>query len=102
MRPSLPRIDIDDDIRVSSTLPARVYSDPAYFALQQDRVFTRTWQYAADAARVKAPGHVLPFTLLEGCLDEPLVITSDDDAQLRCLSTSALIAAHSSSKAKVI
>lgn len=86
MRTSLPRIDIDDDIRVSSTLPARVYSDPSYFALQQERVFARSWQYAADASRVKAPGHVLPFTLLEGCLDEPLVVTSDETAKLRCLS----------------
>lgn len=82
----LPRVDIDSDIRAASTLPARVYSDPAYYTRQQDRVFARSWQFAADAARVKAPGHVLPFTLLDGCLGEPLVITSDDDAQLRCLS----------------
>jgi choline monooxygenase len=82
----LPQIDIDADISAASTLPAKVYSDPGYYALQQDRVFARSWQYAADSARVKAPGHVLPFTLLDGCLGEPLVITSDDDAQLRCLS----------------
>ena len=83
---SLPRIDIDEDIRTSSTLPAAVYSDPRYFALQKERVFARSWQYATDSARVKAPGHVLPFTLLDGCLDEPLVITSDENAELRCLS----------------
>jgi choline monooxygenase len=85
-RRPLPRIEIDADIRASFTLPARVYSDPEYYAIQQDKVFARSWQFAADSARVKAPGHVLPFTLLEGCLDEPLVITSDDEAQLRCLS----------------
>src|SRR5215216_3342614 len=85
-RASLPLVDINPDIRAASTLPAKVYSDPAYFALQQDRVFAASWQYAADSQRVKAPGHVLPFTLLEGCLNEPLVITSDDDAALRCLS----------------
>ncbi len=86
MSDSLPRIEIDDDIRVSSTLPAAVYSKPEYFRVQQERVFAKSWQYATDAARVKAPGHVLPFTLLESCLDEPLVITSDEHAQLRCLS----------------
>ncbi|MEO7368909.1 MAG: Rieske 2Fe-2S domain-containing protein, partial [Gemmatimonadaceae bacterium] len=85
-RPSLPRIEIDEDISTSSTLPGSVYSDTAYYKLQQDRVFARSWQYAADSARVKAPGHVLPFTLLEGCLDEPLVISSDENAELRCLS----------------
>ncbi len=82
----LPRVDIDWDIRAAATLPARVYSDPAYFARQQERVFVRSWQYAADSARVKAPGHVLPFTLLDGCLGEPLLITSDENAVLRCMS----------------
>jgi choline monooxygenase len=85
-RNPLPRVDIDSDIRAAATLPAKVYYDPGYFALQQDRVFAKSWQYAADSARVKAPGHVLPFTLLEGCLGEPLVITSDDNAELRCMS----------------
>ena len=85
-RPPLPRVEIDSDIRAAATLPARVYSDPGYFQLQQQNVFAKSWQWAADAGRVKAPGHVFPFTLLEGCLDEPLVITSDDDAELRCLS----------------
>ncbi|MEO5589890.1 MAG: aromatic ring-hydroxylating dioxygenase subunit alpha [Gemmatimonadaceae bacterium] len=82
----LPAIDIDRDIRLASTLPAAVYSDPEWYRLQQDRVFARTWQFAVDADRVKAPGHVLPFTLLDGCLSEPLVVTSDTDAHLRCLS----------------
>ena len=85
-RAPLPRVEIDADIRAASTLPAKVYSDPGYFALQQDRVFAKSWQFAADAERVKAPGHVLPFTLLEGCLNEPLVLASDDDARVRCLS----------------
>jgi choline monooxygenase len=70
--------EIDKDIRRASTLPARVYSDPEYFELQKDRVFARSWHWAGDAARVKAPGRVAPFTLLDGCLNEPLVLTSDD------------------------
>ncbi|HUQ20440.1 MAG TPA: aromatic ring-hydroxylating dioxygenase subunit alpha [Gemmatimonadaceae bacterium] len=82
----LPSIDIDENIARASTLPAAVYSNPEYYALQKDAVFARSWQWAGDADRVRAPGHVLPFTLLEGCLDEPLVLVSDEDAKLRCLS----------------
>ena len=78
--------EIDKDIRRASTLPARVYSDPEYFEAQKDRVFARSWQYVGDAAAVKAPGRVAPLTLLEGCLSEPLVITSDDEGTVRCLS----------------
>ncbi|HXL87294.1 MAG TPA: Rieske (2Fe-2S) protein, partial [Gemmatimonadaceae bacterium] len=78
--------EIDKDIRRASTLPARVYSDPDYFELQKDRVFARSWQWIGDSARVKAPGRVSPFTLLEGCLNEPLVLTADDEGTIRCLS----------------
>jgi choline monooxygenase len=78
--------EIDKDIRRASTLPAPVYSDPEYFEAQKDRVFVRSWQYAGDAARVKAPGRVAPFTLLDGCLNEPLLLTSDDEGTVRCLS----------------
>ena len=79
-------IEIDANIARASTLPAAVYSHPEYYDLQKDVVFARSWQWAGDADRVKAPGHVLPFVLLEGCLDEPLVLVSDESAELRCLS----------------
>ncbi|GJQ30490.1 MAG: choline monooxygenase [Phycisphaerae bacterium] len=32
------------------------------------------------------PGQVKPFTLLEGCLDEPLLLTRDFDDQIHCMS----------------
>jgi choline monooxygenase len=78
--------EINRDIAGAWTLPAEVYHDPQWFDVQRERVFARTWQYASDAARVRAPGHVLPFTLLEQCLDEPLVLSRDADGTLRCLS----------------
>jgi choline monooxygenase len=80
------RIEIDPEIARAHTLPAGVYHEERWYELQRDRVFARTWQYAADATRVRAPGHVLPFTLLEHCLGEPLVLASDDAGEVRCLS----------------
>jgi len=77
---------IDPDIRTAATLPARVYSDPALFELQRERVFARTWQYAGHDDLVSVAGQVFPFTLLPGGLDEPLVLTRDADDQLHCLS----------------
>ncbi len=77
---------IDPDIRRAATLPGRVYHDPDAYAVQKERVFARTWQLVPGADRVKAPGHLLPFTLLEGCLDEPLVLSCGDDTRVRCLS----------------
>jgi choline monooxygenase len=79
-------IDIDPDIRVAKTLPARVYSDPEIFRLQRERVFGRTWQYAAHDDVVKVAGQVYPFTLLPGMLDEPLLLTRDGQDRLHALS----------------
>src|SRR5437867_8071756 len=81
-----PAFTIDPDIRVARTLPARVYSDPILFRAQQDRVFARTWHYAAADDVVKVAGQVYPFTLLPGALDEPLVLTRDASDRVRCLS----------------
>lgn len=78
--------EIDADIRFAATLPARVYSDPALFDQQRDRVFSRTWQYAGHDDLVRVAGKVFPFTLLPGALDEPLVLTRDADDGLHSLS----------------
>jgi len=77
---------VDADIRRAETLPGRAYTDPAVFAALRERVFARSWQVAADADQVRVPGQVLPFTLLEGVLDEPLLFARDAKDELRCLS----------------
>lgn len=76
---------IDPDIRRAWTLPAAVYRDPAYLHLQRERVFAPAWHWVPEAARPLAAGDVVPFPLLPGFLDEPLVLTHDG-AQRRCLS----------------
>jgi choline monooxygenase len=77
---------IDDEIRRASTLPGAAYADPRVFELARERVFARSWQLAADTDMVRVPGQVHPFTLLEGMLDEPLVLTRDAQDRLHCLS----------------
>ena len=78
--------DIEQDIQRAATLPSGVYHDPAWYRLQQERVFARSWQFVGDAARLRAPNRVIPLTLLEGCLDEPIVLTCDDAGARHCLS----------------
>lgn len=79
-------VSIDPDIRRAGTLPADVYHSVRWYELQRERVFARTWQYAGDAGRIRAPGHVLPFTLLDQCLDEPLILAADESGEVRCMS----------------
>jgi choline monooxygenase len=78
--------DIDADIRKASTPPGSFYTDPAIFEASKEKVFARSWQFVTEADTLRSPGHVHPFTLLEGLLDEPLVFTRDKADKLHCVS----------------
>ena len=80
------KIEIADEIAVAETLPAEVYHEPHWYERAKQQIFARTWHFIGKVEEPKAPGHVQPFTLLEGCLDEPLVLTVDDETRLHCLS----------------
>jgi len=81
-----PPVHIDPDIAVADTLPGYVYRDQAVFEAQRERVFARSWQLIGHTDQVKVPGQVHPITILEGCLDEPVVLTRDFDDRIHLLS----------------
>jgi choline monooxygenase len=81
-----PHLTIDPEIARAATLPGWVYSDPEILARCRDRVFARSWQLIGDTDQVKVPGQVSTVTMLEGFLDEPLLLTRDRDDRLHCLS----------------
>ncbi|MDB4965400.1 MAG: choline monooxygenase [Myxococcales bacterium] len=78
------RIVVDPDIARAETLPGEAYRSAALHAQLVDRVLATSWQVTLDPSLVP-PATVAPFTLLPGCLDEPLLLVRDGDA-LRCLS----------------
>jgi choline monooxygenase len=77
---------IDPDIRRARSLPSEAYTSEAWFSRMRDRVFARTWHFVADEDRVATAGRVLPCTLLERCLDEPIVLSRDAGGKLHGLS----------------
>jgi choline monooxygenase len=77
---------ISDDIRQASTLPGAFYRSPFLFEEVKEKIFASTWLYVADVSVLKKAGDTFPFTLLEGILDEPLVLTRDDRGKIHCLS----------------
>ncbi|MHC5022900.1 MAG: aromatic ring-hydroxylating oxygenase subunit alpha [Planctomycetota bacterium] len=79
-------LDIDPDIRVASTLPASFYRDATLHEALVEHVFARSWQLLATTDRIKAPQQVLPLPFLDGCVEEPIVLTRDGDDRLHCLS----------------
>lgn len=81
----LDALSIDPDIERARTLPGWAYDDAAWFARLRERVFPRTWHLYPLDAMPREAGEQVPWTLLPGALDEPLLLTHDGVA-LRCLS----------------
>ena len=66
----------------SSWLPARSYTDPAFYELEKERVFRRSWLCVGRAEQVATPGDYFAIQLF----DEPLIIVRDKGGELRALS----------------
>jgi len=80
------KLSVHEDVGQACTLPAAFYKNPAYFQQSKERIFARSWQWFGDMDMAKVPGHLAPFTLLEGLLNEPLVLTRDTKDKLHLLS----------------
>ncbi len=75
---------IVDDVRRAATLPGHAYRDGGFHEAVRERVLARAW-HAFPGSPPERDGALVPWTLLDGCLDEPLLL-AHDGAALRCLS----------------
>jgi choline monooxygenase len=81
-----PLFQIDPDITRASTPPSKLYWDAGIYESARQNIFVPSWQFVADREAARVPGQVFPFTLLEGCLNEPLMLARDGRDRLRALS----------------
>ena len=74
-RPVAP-VDDDED---SHSLPAWIYSDPAFFELEKKHIFRSSWQLVCHLSDIPNPGdyHSLDF------LGEPIVVIRGEDGVAR-------------------
>jgi choline monooxygenase len=79
-------MDLVNDINQSSTLPASFYKDEGVFEKSKEAIFCRTWQYLDGMADLLTNYNLVPFTLLPGLLDEPLLLVGKNGNAERCLS----------------
>ncbi|WP_160716761.1 aromatic ring-hydroxylating oxygenase subunit alpha [Chitinophaga solisilvae] len=77
---------VDPDIAAAKTLHSFFYTDPGIYDLCRSKIFFPSWQLAGDAGNLQENGQCHPFTLLEGYMDEPLLLTRDAAGELHCLS----------------
>jgi choline monooxygenase len=82
----MPSIDIDPDILHARIPPGSFYTDAAAFTAIREQVFARSWQWIGVHNAVREAGSAFPFSMLEGLLDEPLLLTKADDGLIRLMS----------------
>ena len=80
------KFEIDPDIRKAETIPAEFYRSSEVYEQLKKKVFAKCWHFAGDSDNVKVPGSIYPFTLLDGYMNEPLLLTRDREDKVHCLS----------------
>ncbi|HLA96302.1 MAG TPA: SRPBCC family protein [Pyrinomonadaceae bacterium] len=78
----MAQFEVDPDIRKAKTLPSEFYTDEHFFELSKEKIFAKTWHFAGRADEFET---LKPLTLLQGFLDEPLLLSKKDDS-VSCLS----------------
>ena len=61
--------------------PAGIYSDPEIFALERERLFTRTWQFLAHESEIPRPGDFV----VRRILDDSFIVARDDGGRVNVL-----------------
>lgn len=79
-------LEVHPDIARAKTLSSDFYLNATYFEESKEKIFARSWQFAGDTDHVKEPGWVTPVNMLDGFLNEPLLLSRDSARQLHCLS----------------
>lgn len=77
---------VDEDIATANTLQKIFYTDPSYFEASKEKIFACTWQWLGVQTEKDETNNCFPFSLLEGFLNEPLLITKSTDGHWQCMS----------------
>ncbi len=67
-------------IKTARTMPASFYRSPELYDRSKDEIFARSWQFVGDMDSMvfgQGENNVIPFSILDGCLDEPCILILD-------------------------
>ncbi len=77
---------VDPEISRAHTISTEVYKSSQFFEIAREKIFSGSWQLAGDKEMIAGNGSCHPFILLQNFLDEPLLLTRDENGKLHCLS----------------
>lgn len=76
---------IHEDIKQAWTLPSRFYLDESCFEKTIEKVFRRSWHWLIESSKTNTH-NLIPGTLLDQVLDEPVLVSKDQDGKTHVLS----------------
>jgi len=78
-----PAVDVEYlTTRISAgKIPAGIYSDPDIFALEKERLFSRTWQFLAHTSEIPVPGDYV----VRRIIDDSFIVVRDESGQVNVL-----------------
>ena len=79
------KINVDKDIRLAETLPAKFYKDENLFDISKKKIFLRSWHWIGDDTLLKEKNTIIPYNILPEFLDEPILVSCSADAKFSCL-----------------
>lgn len=77
---------VKKNIAKAKTIPTDVYTSVEAYENFKEKIFASSWQFTGDTDRLNEKGSCHPLTLLEGYLNEPLLLTKDMEDNIHCLS----------------
>ncbi|MBS1490694.1 MAG: aromatic ring-hydroxylating dioxygenase subunit alpha [Bacteroidetes bacterium] len=77
---------VNSDISQACTLDTSFYLREDFFQQAKEKMFSTCWHFIGDTDQVKEKGWVTPVKLLDGYLEEPLILSKDKNEKLHCLS----------------
>jgi len=82
----MKKFSVDNDISMAKTIHKDFYTDQLVYEMSKEKIFSTALHYAGDIEMLPEKGSAFPLILLEGYLDEPLVIVRNKEDQVVCMS----------------
>jgi len=82
----MARFHVDPDISLAKTISKDVYLDAGVYQESREKIFARCWQFLTDASVVEEKGQTHPLILLQGYLNEPLLLSKDEQGIVHVMS----------------
>lgn len=78
--------ELTEILQQPRTLTSAFYKSEEIYKRSLDLIFARSWQWLDTDSGLSEPGSLKPVTILPGSLNEPVLLSRDEQGKLSCLS----------------